>query len=406
MIVGNQTPFPPPKGGIQKSPYQKLSPAPSSQSSAPRPKLLFLVTEDWYFCSHRLPLARAALDAGFDVSVATRVRSHGKQITAAGINLIPLSLQRSGRNPLREMAAIYEIARIYRRIAPDIVHHVAMKPVLYGSLAAKITGVPVVINALAGMGYVFTSNKPSAKRLRPLITLALRLLLKNSRVILQNPDDRATLIAAGVLKEKQVTLIRGSGVDTKRFHMIQESDDTPLVVLAARMLWDKGVGEFISAARQLKDDNVKVDFVLAGEIDPDNPAHISRYRLQTWHDSGYIEWAGKVDDMEKLLARANIVCLPSYREGLPKVLLEAASCGRAIVATNVPGCREAVHHNENGLLVPVRNSDALAAALRRLIENPSLRHQFGLRGREMAEKEFSLEKITGETLALYRKLLP
>ena len=371
-----------------------------------RPKLLFLVTEDWYFCSHRLPLACAARDAGFEVSVATRVRSHGKQITDAGLRLIPLGLQRSGRNPWRELAAIGEIVRIYRRIAPDIVHHVAMKPVLYGSLAAKIASVPVVVNALAGMGYVFTSNKLSAKLLRPLITLALRFLLKNGQVILQNPDDRAALVAAGVLKTEQVTLIRGSGVDTAIFQSTSEPDGTPLVVLPARMLWDKGVGEFVAAARLLKQNGVEARFVLAGERDPDNPADIPLEQLQAWHESGNVAWLGKQEDMPSLLAQASIVCLPSYREGLPKALLEAASCGRAIVATDVPGCREAVHHNENGLLVPPRDAVALATALRLLIENPNLRRQFGLRGRERAEQEFSVEKITAETLALYRELLP
>ena len=372
-----------------------------------RPKLLFLVTEDWYFCSHRLPLACAARDAGFEVSVATRVRSHGGQITAAGLRLIPLGLQRSSRNPLRELAAINEIARIYRRIAPDIVHHVAMKPVLYGSVAAKLAGVPIVVNALAGMGYVFTSHKLSARLLRPFITLSLRFLLKNGRVILQNPDDRAALIKAGVLKPEQVTLIRGSGVDTTLFQFTPEPDGTrPLVVLPARMLWDKGVGEFVAAAGALKQDGVEARFVLAGERDPDNPADIPLEQLQAWHESGNVEWLGKQENMLALLAQANIVCLPSYREGLPKALLEAASCGRAIVATNVPGCREAVRHHENGLLVPARDATALAAALRLLIENPALRRQFGLRGREMAEQEFSIEKITTETLALYRKLLP
>lgn len=372
-----------------------------------RPKLLFLVTEDWYFCSHRLPLACAARDAGFDVSVATRVRAHGEKISAAGLNLIPLGLQRSSRNPWRELAAINEIARIYRCVAPDIVHHVAMKPVLYGSLAAKIVGVPKVVNALAGMGYVFTSHKLSARLLRPLITLALRALLKNGRVILQNPDDRASLIAAGVLEAEQVRLIRGSGVDTALFRFLPEPDKLPpQVVLPARMLWDKGVDEFVAAAQILKQDGVDARFLLAGERDPDNPADIPLAQLQAWHDAGNVTWLGRQDNMPALLAQANIVCLPSYREGLPKALLEAASCGRAIVATDVPGCREAVQHEQNGLLVPARDAAALAAALRRLIENPALRRQFGRRGREMAEQEFSVEKVTAETLALYRELLP
>lgn len=371
-----------------------------------RPKLLFLVTEDWYFCSHRLPLACAARDAGFDVAVATRVTAHGERIRSAGLRLIPITLRRSSRNPWNELQAIREIAAIYRGEKPDIVHHVALKPVLYGSLAAKIAGVPHTVNALAGMGYVFTSQNASARLLRPWIILAFRFLLRNSRVILQNPDDRDTLVSAGILNENQAVLIRGSGVDTDAFRYTPEPDTgTPLIVLPARMLWDKGVGEFIAAAEMLRKEGIVASFVLAGERDADNPAAISLEQLQQWHATGTVTWLGKQEDMPALLALSHIVCLPSYREGLPKALLEAASSGRAIVATDVPGCREAVRHGENGLLVPPRDSTALANALRRLIEDAALRRRFGEYGRAMAEREFSIGQVSAETLALYRGLL-
>lgn len=371
-----------------------------------RPKLLFLVTEDWYFCSHRLPLACAARDAGFDVAVATRVTAHGERIRSAGLRLIPIALRRSSRNPWHELQAIREIAAIYRREKPDIVHHVALKPVLYGSLAAKLAGVPHTVNALAGMGYVFTSQNASARLLRPWITLAFRFLLRNTRVILQNPDDRDALLSAGILRKEQVALIRGSGVDTDVFRYTPEPDSgTPLIVLPARMLWDKGVGEFVAAAEILRKEGVAASFVLAGERDADNPAAISLEQLQQWHAAGTVTWLGKQEDMPALLARSHIVCLPSYREGLPKALLEAASSGRAIIATDVPGCREAVRHGENGLLVPPRDSIALAHALRQLIEDASLRRRFGEYGRVMAEREFSIGRVSAETLALYRELL-
>ncbi len=374
---------------------------------AAHPRLLFLVTEDWYFCSHRLPLACAARDAGFDVAVATRVTAHGERIRAAGLRLIPLRLRRSGRNPWRELMAIAEITRLYRAEKPDIVHHVALKPVLYGSLAARIAAIPSVVNALAGMGYVFTSGKLSARLLRPLVTLAFRLLLKRGRIILQNPDDRAALLKAGVALPEQITLIRGSGVDTAHFTPVPEPDAAvPLVVLPARMLWDKGVGEFVAAAHMLRDEGLAARFMLAGERDPDNPAAIPAAQLEIWRAAGIVEWSGRQEDMARLLAQSHIVCLPSYREGLPKALLEAAASGRAIVATDVPGCREAVRHGVNGLLVPARDAAALADALRRLILDPALRREFGQRGRARAEKEFSVEKITAETLALYRELLP
>lgn len=371
-----------------------------------KPKLLFLVTEDWYFCSHRLPLARAAQQAGFDVAVACRVREHGQNIQAAGLRLHPLALKRNSRNPWQEIRAIAEIARLYHAEQPDIVHHVALKPVLYGSLAAWIANVPAVVNALAGMGYVFTSNKLSARLLRPMVTLAFRLLLKRGRIILQNPDDRAALLDAKVASAIQITLIRGSGVDTAQFPYTPEQENPrPLVVLPARMLWDKGVGEFVTAAEILKQHGVAARFLLAGESDPDNPAAIPAAQLEAWRDSGIVEWPGRQDDMAGLFAQANLVCLPSYREGLPKALLEAAACGRAIVATDVPGCREIVRHRHNGLLVPPRDATALALALRQLLDNPAQRREFGQHGREMAEQEFSVEKITGETLALYREML-
>ncbi len=371
-----------------------------------RPKLLFLVTEDWYFCSHRLPLACAARDAGFDVAVATRITAHGEHIRCAGLRPIPIVLRRSSRNPWHELQAIREIAAIYRRETPDIVHHVALKPVLYGSLAAKIAKVPHVVNALAGMGYVFTSRDVSARLLRPWIVLAFRFLLGNSQVILQNPDDRAALLTAGILRENQVALIRGSGVDTAAFRYTPEPEGKPpLIVLPARMLWDKGVGEFVAAAEILRHGGIAARFVLAGERDPDNPAAIPLEQLRKWHVSGTVSWLGKQEDMPALLAQAHIVCLPSYREGLPKALLEAAACGRAIVATDVPGCREAVRHEENGLLVPARDSAALAQALRQLIENPILRRRFGKNGRTLAEREFSVDKVSAETLALYRECL-
>lgn len=374
--------------------------------TAKRPQLLFLVTEDWYFCSHRLPLARAAIAAGFEVAVACRVREHGEAIRAAGIRLHPLSLQRSSRNPWREIVAIREIAALYHREGPNIVHHVALKPVLYGALAARLAGLPLVVNALAGMGYVFTSDKPAARLLRPLITLAFRVLLRRGRIILQNPDDRAALLETGIARPEQIVLIRGAGVDTRQFFATEEPDSPlPLVVLPARMLWDKGIAEFVEAARILREQNVKVRFLLAGERDPDNPAAIPAERLQSWRDAGVVEWPGRVDDMATLFSQSTLVCLPSYREGLPKALLEAAACQRALVATDVPGCREIVRHGHNGLLVPARDGKTLAEAIRRLLEDPALRRTMARRSREMVEQEFSIERITSETIALYREML-
>jgi glycosyltransferase involved in cell wall biosynthesis len=372
-----------------------------------KPKILYFVTEDWYFCSHRLPLALAAYEAGYEVLVATRVNQHGDLIRSHGLQLIPIVLSRRSRNPLKELSVIWHLLRIYKKNKPDIVHHVALKPVLYGSIAAQLTGVPTVVNALAGLGFLFISKRLQALILRPLVETAFRLLLNRARskVIFQNPDDMGLLVGRGVLAKERAILIRGSGVDTKTFTYTPEPMGTPLVILASRMLWDKGVGEFVDAARLLKSQGLVARFALVGEGDPENPASISQNQLALWHDDGIIEWWGRQENMPEIISNAHIVCLPSYREGLPKVLIEAAACGRPIVATDVPGCREIVRHNENGLLVPAKDPQALAVALKRLLNDAELRESMGKRGRAMVEAEFSTEYVVEQTLQLYKELL-
>ncbi len=369
-------------------------------------KLLFLVTEDWYFCSHRLPLARAAQAAGYEVVVATRVDLRGDEIMAEGFRLVPIGLRRRSRNPFREMAAIAEIAQIYRRERPDIVHHVALKPVLYGSLAALLVHRPAVVNALAGMGFIFTSSSRTAAVLRSAVSQIFRFLLNAGRsvLILQNPDDEAMLESGGLIAPSRVRLIRGSGVDIDRFAPTPEPGGTPVVMLPSRMLWVKGVGEFVAAAGTLRTRGVVARFVLVGDGDADNPASIPDAQLKAWYDSGLIECWGRCEDMPAAFAQANIVCLPSYREGLPKVLLEAAACARALVATDAPGCREIVRHGENGLLVPLRDAASLADAIERLLGDFALRLRMGKKGRHMVESEFSEKKVIQETLAVYREM--
>ncbi len=383
-------------------------PATGSDSPAggTRKKLLFLVTEDWYFCSHRLPPARAAQAAGYDIVVATRVAQRGAEITAEGFKLVPIGLRRRSRNPFREIAAIAEIVQLYRRERPDIVHHVALKPVLYGSLAALLVRRPAVVNALAGMGFLFTSTTRLATLLRAAVSRVFRVLLNAGRnvLILQNPDDMAMLVSGGLVTASRVRLIRGSGVDIDRFRPSPEPDGVPVVMLASRMLWDKGVGEFVAAAALLRARGVAARFVLVGDGDADNPASIPDDQLKAWHDSGVVECWGRCDNMPAALAQAHIVCLPSYREGLPKVLLEAAACARPLVATDAPGCREIVRHGDNGLLVPLRDAAGLAEAIARLVGDPALRLQMGETGRQMVESEFSEARVAQQTLAVYREM--
>ena len=372
-----------------------------------KPRILFLVTEDWYFWSHRLPIARKVRDAGFKVLVATRINQHKDRIEKEGFKLIPISLERRSKNVVKEILSILEIIKIYRKEKPNIVHHVAIKPVLYGSWAANITRISSVINAFTGLGFIFVAQGWKASIIRWFVILAYRLAFfkKNTFAIFQNPEDRKLFIDSGIVKNEKAVLIRGSGVDTLLFTNLPESAGIPTIVLVSRMLWDKGVGELVDAARQLHKDGVKCRIALVGNPDPENPVSILENILRDWQAEGVVEWWGYRDDIPGVLVKSNIVALPSYREGLPKVLLEAASCGRAIVATDVPGCREIVRNNENGLLVHPRDSKSLADALKTLIENPKLRAKMGAKGREIVESEFSEEIVVRQTMELYEKIL-
>ena len=371
------------------------------------PKLLFVVTEDWYFWSHRLDLARAAAQDGFDVSIATRVTDHGERIQREGFRLFPIGLFRSSRNPFVELASVFELIRLYRRERPAIVHHVAIKPIMYGSLAAWISGVPVVVNAFAGLGYAFTDETRRGSMVHTYLRRALKILLRLSKsvVVFQNKDDRDLLLEAGVVEIQHTRIIPGSGVDTKTFDVRPSAEEYSIVMLASRMLWDKGIGEFVEAARRLKQEGVSARYVLVGRCDEHNPAVIEPTQLRRWVEEGVVEWWEHRDEMPSTLASATIVVLPSYREGLPKVLLEAAACGKPLIATDVPGCRDIVTHGINGLLVPVRDSTALAAAIDSLLRDSSRRAAMGVAGREGVIRTFSVEKVAGQVVDLYRELL-
>lgn len=378
-----------------------------NENSERRRKILFVVTEDWYFVSHRLPLALGAMKAGMDVAVATNVAEHGELIKGMGIELHPWRIKRGSTHLWFEFQALCSLAKIYRRVNPDVVHQVAIKPVIYGSLAAKFARRPKLVNALGGMGSLFTAREGQRSLLRSLVLAGFRALLstRGSALILQNPDDRDLLIKACCLRESAIHLIRGAGVDTKTFAVEPEPDGVPVVVLPARMLADKGIFEYVAAARELKAQGIKARFLLVGGNDECNPANISVEKLQAWVSEGVVEWLGRRNDMPAILAASTIVCLPSYREGLPKALLEAAACGRPIITTDVPGCREVVHHGENGLLVPARDAKALSAAIAGLLENSDLRLEMGRKSRQMALSHFSEESVVRDTLDVYLHLL-
>jgi glycosyltransferase involved in cell wall biosynthesis len=377
--------------------------------SGRRPKLLFLVSEDWYFASHRLPLAIAAKAEGFEVAVATRLngsQAH-RAIEAAGVRVIPIAFERTRLGVLDEGRTIAALIRLYRAERPDIVHQVAIKPVIYGSLAARVAGVPGVVNAVMGLGYVFSSNDAKARVLRLAVRPMLGAALKgpNTRVIVQNRDDLSLFSREGLSDSRQMRLIRGSGVDPAHYSVERTPGEVPMVVLPARLLRDKGVLEFADAAAKLKDRGVKARFVICGAPDPLNPASLTDDDIAALGRAGDVELWGWQKDMGPVWRQADLVCLPSYREGLPKALLEAAASGLPVVATDVPGCREIVRPGENGWLVPARDGRALADALAEALASEGLRRRYGRRGREMVEQEFALPLVARQTIDLYRELL-
>ena len=380
----------------------------SARRPSPMPKLLFLVSEDWYFVSHRLPLAVAAKNAGFDVAVVTRVGEAGGKIKAAGVRLIPVSFNRSGINPLDALKTLADLRAIYRAEAPDIVHHVAMKPVVYGSIAAMATGIQNRVNALMGLGYVFASSDLKARLLRAPVKMLLAIALKapRTRIIVQNRDDLEFFAGTGLARAQDLRLIRGSGVDPDQFLPADAAGNgPPVVVLPARMLRDKGVVEFVEAARLLKTRGVAARFVLCGEPDPLNPASLTQAQLAEFTADGDVEYWGWQRDMMAVWKAAQVVCLPSYREGLPKALLEAAACSLPLVATDVPGCREIVRREVNGWLVPKGDSAALAAALDEAIARKDLRVRYGQASRLIIERKMSLDQVMNETIQVYCELL-
>ncbi len=373
-----------------------------------RPRLLFVVTEDWYFWSHRLPMAQAAQAAGFDVAVATRVTDHGARIAAQGFRLIPLQkLSRQGRTPWGELAAIAELHAIYRREKPEVLHHVALKPVLYGALAARLVGISGVVNAMAGLGFVFTAQSLKARVLKPLVSAAFRFLLrrKGSVLLVQNSDDRAVFLNAGLITPQAVRLIPGSGVDISGFIPQPEASGEIVALFVARLLWDKGLGDLVEAARLLRKRGIPLCIQVAGDRDPANPACIPEQTLADWQAEGLVSFLGRRSDIAALWEQAHIAVLPSYREGMPKALLEAAACGRPLLSTDVPGCRALVRDGENGLLVPARNPGALADALERLATDAALRQRLGAQARRDAETVYSEQAVGAAAVALYQSLL-
>lgn len=374
-------------------------------------KILFVVNDPAFFVSHRMILGQALLARDAVVGVVSPEGPGISEIRSAGLSHYPIPMHRWRSNPFVEIRSLYSLIRLFRNIKPDIVHNVTVKPVIYSSLAARITGVPALVNAVSGLGFVFISTGFRAQIRRLIVKRLYQLALshRNSAVIFQNRDDEGTFVQDHLVDPRACTIIRGSGVNPEEFcPRPQENESNAkavVVVMVSRLLRDKGVREFVAAASYLLSKGVSARFIHIGEAVPDNPAGVPLDEIQKWKDEGNVEFRGHSDKIQDVLAIADIACLPSYREGLPKALIEAAACGLPIVTTAAPGCREIVKHGVNGLLVPVRDAQGLAMALEDLILSPSRRETMGKKSRELFLHEgFTENDVVEGTLDTYQRL--
>lgn len=372
-------------------------------------KVVLFANTEWYLFNFRRSLAAALRQAGHEVLLVSPPGPYGERLQALGFRWIAAPMERRSLNPLRELALVNWLRRLLAREKVDLVHGFTIKCAVYGSLAARAAGVPARVNAVAGMGYVFSSGDLRARALRPVVRGLLRLALGGNaaRLVLQNPDDVALFERARLVDPARIRLIPGSGVDCARFAPGEARAGGPFrVVLPARMLWDKGVDDYVTASRLLRSQGRAVDFLLAGDPDPGNPASVPAATLQAWVAEDGVQWLGHVADMPALFHTVDAVVLPSYREGLPKGLIEAGACGLPLVTSDVPGCREVVTDGVDGLLVPVKDPAALAAAIARLQDDPALRARLGAAARAKALAQFDERLVIARTLAVYEELLP
>lgn len=373
-------------------------------------KCLLFANTEWYLYNFRLALAKAIREAGFEVVFVSPYGPFGARLQAEGFRWFPVYMDRRSLNPWSETKLILDLVSLYKRERPDLVHHFTLKSVVYGSIAARLAGIQNRVNAVTGLGHVFTSKSIRASLVRPVLRLLLRSVLGGAscRLIVQNEDDYAFFREEGLIAPDRIRLIRSSGVNTSKFGDNSRKlnfDSTFKVLLATRLLWDKGVGEYVEAARILKHENRHIQFLMAGAPDEGNPASVPNGVINEWVRDGIVDMLGHVDDMPALLRSVDLVVLPSYREGVPRILVEAASCGLPIVATDVPGCREIVVHNVNGLLVPAKDSTKLTEAIKYLADNTDECARLGLAGRKKVLAEFDEELVIRETFGVYRELI-
>ncbi len=342
-------------------------------------KIMLVINNDKFFMTHRLPIALELIKQDFEVHILTKLTDYLEEMRSIGINVHPLFMKRQSLNVFSNLLTFVQIIKIFYKYKPDLVHLVTIKPVLLGGVAARITFIPNIVVAITGLGTLYISNTITSKLVRFFTNHLYRFVFKHNRlkVIFQNVSDKEELTKIGKISEIKTKIIPGSGVDLKKFSHNPVPKGKPLVILAARLLIDKGIREFIEAVKILK----------------------------KWEKDNLIEWWGYNEDMSKILSSSTIVVLPSYREGLPKVLIEAAACGRAIITTDVPGCRDAIIPGVSGLIVPLYDIDELANSIKKLLDDPYMCSKMGKAGRKFAERYFDLKKIVNDHIEVYNELL-
>ena len=372
-------------------------------------QLIFVINDLGFFVSHRLPVALMAKKKGFDVRVAYGEKGKGipSKLVDLGIEPIKISMPRGGTNPFLEILSLFEIWKLFRRLKPDLVHLVTIKPYIYGGIAARLAGVPAVVSAVSGLGSMFERKDLKRRLFRNFLYPFFRYAFnhKNQIIIVQNQDDGIKLVQLGLLPPVKIRLLRGSGVDLLKFNCKVELRGQIVISFVGRLLRDKGVFEFVEAARLLRLRGLNLRCWLIGDADPGNPTSVNHHDLGVWNSADYVEVFGFRKDIPELFLKSHIICLPSYREGLPKALIEAAAAGRAVVTTNVPGCRDAIINGETGVLVPVKDAKKLADALQGLVLHPQERIAMGKAGRLLAEQNFAVEKIVEAHLKIYKEVL-
>jgi len=364
-------------------------------------KIVLFANTDWYLFNYRLPLASALRDQGHEVTLLSPPGRYAARLEKEGFRCISFPFERKGTNPFSEMAVLARLARILRREKPDLLHNFTIKPMIYGSLAARCAGIRRVVNAVEGLGFVFSGGH---RALRAVVKILYRVGLRGTTVVFHNIDDREVFLTYHLIDAAGAELIPSVGVDMNVFRATPEPEGDPVVMLAGRMLRSKGVPEFVEAAKRLRRAGVRARFVLVGEPYPDNPDTVTTEEISGWEKAGWIEYWGWHDDMVEVYPKTAVICLPtSYNEGLPLSLVEASACARPVVATTIPGCRAVVRNGENGFLIEPHDVHGLVNALRTLLDDPALRRTMGLRGREIVGQEFSAESVIARTLRLYAK---